>query len=101
MVPGQGPEGPMSQLGPDLGPPMSSGGNGLDGMKNSPANGPGTPREDGVGGPMSDYGISSYGQENDQNESEAILKIKESMQEEAKKFEKDTPNDHSENFMSF
>lgn len=63
---GPGPDGSMSQLGPDLGPPemngMSTGGNGLDGIKNSPANGPGTPREDGI--PMPEYGISSYGQEN-------------------------------------
>ena len=35
----------------------------------------------------------------DQNENEAILKIKESMQEEAKRFEKDTPNDHPDYFM--
>jgi hypothetical protein len=35
----------------------------------------------------------------DQNESAAILKIKESMQEEAKRFEKDTPGEHSEFFM--
>lgn len=34
----------------------------LDGMKNSPANGPGTPREEGP--PMGDYGIPGYGQEN-------------------------------------
>ena len=33
----------------------------------------------------------------DQNESEAILKIKESMQEEAKRFEKDS--DHPDYFM--
>ncbi|KAH7935576.1 hypothetical protein HPB52_009984 [Rhipicephalus sanguineus] len=65
MGPG-GPEGPMGSMGPDMGPPvmngMSSGGDGLDGMKNSPANGPGTPREDGP--PMGDYGIPGYGQEN-------------------------------------
>ena len=63
---GPGPDGPMGQLGPDLVPPvmngMSSGGEGLDGLKNSPANGPGTPREDAP--PMSDYGIASYGQGN-------------------------------------
>jgi hypothetical protein len=35
----------------------------------------------------------------DQNESAAILKIKESMQEEAKRFEKDTPTDHPDYFM--
>lgn len=35
----------------------------------------------------------------DQNESAAILKIKESMQEEAKRFEKDTPNEHPDYFM--
>ncbi|XP_075529087.1 single-stranded DNA-binding protein 3-like isoform X7 [Dermacentor variabilis] len=175
MGPG-GPEGPMGSMGPDMGPPvmngMSSGGDGLDGMKNSPANGPGTPREDGP--PMGDYGIPGYGQENggyglylvadcapenaecgclmeesdcahgsdaravlgkpdwpidetcadiatvkcftsglivrfrraadaerccDQTESAAILKIKESMQEEAKRFEKDTPAEPPDYFM--
>lgn len=35
----------------------------------------------------------------DQNESAAILKIKESMQEEAKRFEKDTPSEHGDFFM--
>ncbi|XP_076353373.1 single-stranded DNA-binding protein 3-like isoform X33 [Tachypleus tridentatus] len=98
---GPGPDGPMGPMGPDMGPPvmngMSSTGDGLDGMKNSPANGPGTPREDGP--PMSEFGIPGYGQENDQNESAAILKIKESMQEEAKRFEKATPSEHSEYFM--
>lgn len=98
MGPG-GPEGPMGSMGPDMGPPvmngMSSGGDGLDGMKNSPANGPGTPREDGP--PMGDYGIPGYGQEN--TESAAILKIKESMQEEAKRFEKDTPAEPPDYFM--
>ncbi|RWS31643.1 Single-stranded DNA-binding protein 3-like protein [Leptotrombidium deliense] len=98
---GPGPDGPMGPMGPDMGPPvmngMSSSGDGLDGMKSSPANGPGTPREDGP--PMGDYGIPGYGQENDQNESAAILKIKESMQEEAKRFEKDTPSDHPDYFM--
>ncbi|XP_022240814.1 single-stranded DNA-binding protein 3-like isoform X4 [Limulus polyphemus] len=98
---GPGPDGSMGPMGPDMGPPvmngMSSTGDGLDGMKNSPANGPGTPREDGP--PMSEFGIPGYGQENDQNESAAILKIKESMQEEAKRFEKATPSEHSEYFM--
>ncbi|XP_076353351.1 single-stranded DNA-binding protein 3-like isoform X13 [Tachypleus tridentatus] len=63
---GPGPDGPMGPMGPDMGPPvmngMSSTGDGLDGMKNSPANGPGTPREDGP--PMSEFGIPGYGQEN-------------------------------------
>ncbi|XP_076318861.1 single-stranded DNA-binding protein 3-like isoform X2 [Tachypleus tridentatus] len=98
---GPGPDGPMGPMGPDMGPPvmngMSSAGDGLDGMKNSPANGPGTPREDGPA--MNEFGIPGYGQENDQNESAAILKIKESMQEEAKRFEKDTPSEHPEYFM--
>ena len=35
----------------------------------------------------------------DQNESAAILKIKETMQEEAKRFEKDTPGEHPDYFM--
>lgn len=80
--------GPMG--GGDMGPPVQMNGDGLDGMKNSPANGPSTPREDGP--PIPDYAMSFPG-ENQQNESAAILKIKESMQEEAKRFEKDTPAD--------
>lgn len=94
---GTGPDGPMGPMGPNMPPVMN--GDGLEGMKNSPANGgPGTPREDGPG--MGDYGLG-YGQDNvnDQNESAAILKIKESMQEEAKRFEKDTPADHPDYFM--
>ncbi|GFT30423.1 single-stranded DNA-binding protein 3 [Trichonephila clavipes] len=98
---GPGPDGPIGSMGPEMGPPvmngMSSAGDTLDGMKNSPANGPGTPREEGPS--MGDYGIPGYGQENDQNESAAILKIKESMQEEAKRFEKDTPTEHPDYFM--
>ncbi|XP_067120676.1 single-stranded DNA-binding protein 3-like isoform X1 [Centruroides vittatus] len=62
---GPGPDGPMGPMGPEMGPPVMNGmssGDGLDGMKSSPANGPGTPREDGP--PMGDYGIPTYGQEN-------------------------------------
>ncbi|XP_034940192.1 single-stranded DNA-binding protein 3 isoform X1 [Chelonus insularis] len=94
-----GPEGgPMGPMGPNtMGPVLN--GDGLDGMKNSPANGgPGTPREDSGSG-MGDYNLGGFGGpgENDQNESAAILKIKESMQEEAKRFEKDS--DHPDYFM--
>ncbi|XP_066582641.1 single-stranded DNA-binding protein 3 isoform X5 [Prorops nasuta] len=94
-----GPEGgPMGPMGPNtMGPVLN--GDGLDGMKNSPANGgPGTPREDSGSG-MGDYNLGAFGGagENDQTESAAILKIKESMQEEAKKFEKDP--DHSDYFI--
>ncbi|KAG5667608.1 hypothetical protein PVAND_015583 [Polypedilum vanderplanki] len=80
-------------------------GDGLDGMKNSPANGnsggagPGTPRDDSGSG-MGDYNLAGFGGgagENDQTESAAILKIKESMQEEAKRFEKD--NDQPDYYM--
>ncbi|XP_037925418.1 single-stranded DNA-binding protein 3 isoform X3 [Hermetia illucens] len=96
---GGGPEsGPMGPMGPNtMGPVLN--GDGLDGMKNSPANGgPGTPREDSGSG-MGDYNLSGFGGpgENDQTESAAILKIKESMQEEAKRFEKDS--DHPEYFI--
>ncbi|XP_075219632.1 sequence-specific single-stranded DNA-binding protein isoform X8 [Lycorma delicatula] len=96
---GGGPEGgPMGPMGPNtMGPVMN--GDGLDGMKNSPANGgPGTPREDSGSG-MGDYNLGGFGGpgENDQTESAAILKIKESMQEEAKRFEKDS--DHPDYFM--
>jgi hypothetical protein len=66
--PGMGPMG--DRMGPDMGPPvmngMNSSGDGLEGMKNSPANGPGpgTPRED---GPPMGYDIPGYGQENVSN----------------------------------
>ncbi|XP_056019470.1 single-stranded DNA-binding protein 3-like isoform X15 [Ostrea edulis] len=78
-----GPEGGMG-MGPDMGQVMNGGD--LDGMKNSPANGPGTP-------PVSMAGYVGDGlgyQDNDQTESAAILKIKECMAEEAKRFEKDS-----------
>jgi len=67
-------------------------------MKSSPANGPGTPRDDSSGN-IGDFGMAGFGSNggNDANESEAILKIKESMQEEAKRFEKDP--DHPDYFM--
>jgi len=71
-------------------------GDGMD-MKNSPANGPGTPRDEGSS--MADYNLGPYGgpPENEPSESAAILKIKESMQEEAKRFEKDS--EHPDYFM--
>ncbi|KAG8197062.1 hypothetical protein JTE90_004329 [Oedothorax gibbosus] len=62
---GPGPDGPMGSMGPDMGPPVLNGissGDGMEGMKNSPATGPGTPREDGP--QMGDYGIPNYGQDN-------------------------------------
>ncbi|KAI5632965.1 single-stranded DNA binding protein, SSDP domain-containing protein [Phthorimaea operculella] len=84
-------------------PPPSEGLGGVDGMKSSPGGvgggGPGTPREDSGSG-MGDYNLSfggPGGDQNDQTESAAILKIKESMQEEAKRFEKDP--DHPDYFM--
>lgn len=97
---GGGPDGSsMGPMGPNtMGPVLNS--DGLEGMKNSPANGgPGTPREDSGSG-MGDYNLSGFGGpgENDQNESAAILKIKESMQEEAKRFEKDS--DHPDYYMN-
>ncbi|CAC5386393.1 Single-stranded DNA-binding protein 3,Single-stranded DNA-binding protein 4,Single-stranded DNA-binding protein 2 [Mytilus coruscus] len=79
--PGMGPGGPDGSL--VMGPEMNVMNGDIDGMKNSPVNGPGTPRDD---------------LPPEHNESAAILKIKESMQEEAKRFEKD---DHPEyNFMA-
>jgi hypothetical protein len=81
-------------------PPVMNGE--MDGMpKSSPASnqgpgGPGTPRED--NGDMSGQLFPNF-QDNDQNESAAILKIKETMQEEAKRFEKETPGDHPDYFM--
>ena len=65
MAPG-GPDGPIGPMGGDMVPPvmngMSNPGDGMDGMKSSPANGPGTPRED--SGPPIGYDITAYGQEN-------------------------------------
>lgn len=58
---GTGPEGgPMGPMGPNsMGPVLN--GDGMDGMKNSPANGgPGTPREDSGSG-MGDYSLSGFG----------------------------------------
>jgi len=54
-----------------------------------------------MGGNMGDFGMGSYGSNggNDQNESEAILKIKQSMEEESKRFEKDS--DHPDYFMQW
>lgn len=49
-----GPMGPNSMGGPVLN------NDGLDGMKNSPANGPGTPREDSGSG-MGDYNLGGFG----------------------------------------
>ena len=102
--PGPGP-GPGGSTGPGSGGPGSSGimnGENME-MKNSPANGPGTPRDDSTGN-MGDFGMANFGGPpgpgpgpGDANESEAILKIKESMQEEAKRFEKDS--DHPDYFM--
>ncbi|KAK2726617.1 single-stranded DNA-binding protein 3-like isoform X2 [Artemia franciscana] len=98
-----GPDGnPMSgPMGPSGLNSVMNGNDGMDGMKQSPANGtPGTPREDaGGGGSLSDYSLGGFGGpgENDQTESAAILKIKESMQEEAKRFE--TDSDHPDYFM--
>ncbi|XP_005107473.2 single-stranded DNA-binding protein 3 [Aplysia californica] len=92
-----GPDGPMGPMGPGDMPPVMNGD--MDGMKNSPANGRGTPREDmppvsSVSGAadMGPYGLGGY-QDSDHNESAAILKIKESMQEEAKQFEKEEPSE--------
>lgn len=56
-----GPEGnPMGPMGPNtMGPVIN--GDGLDGMKNSPANGgPSTPREDSGSG-MGDYNLGGFG----------------------------------------
>lgn len=64
MAPGGPDGGPIGPMGGDMVPPvmngMSNPGDGLDGMKSSPANGPGTPREE----PTMGYDIPPYGQEN-------------------------------------
>jgi len=75
--------------GPDQGGPLGPGPN--DEMKHSPRDGPGTPRDE------PDYQLGGFPPENEQAESAAILKIKESMQEEAKRFEKDS--EHPDYFM--
>lgn len=115
-----GPEG-MPGMGPDGMPPVMNGdfhrglGDGMDGMKSSPPNGPGTPRDDlppssGTAGSTSDLsgynmpyqdGVPPGGPGPEQNESAAaILKIKESMQEEAKRFEKDSASqEHPDYFL--
>ena len=102
-----------------MGSGTSSGGEGpggvngdtLDNMKSSPATAPTTPRE---GENNMDFNMPNFPQGGEnvsliiiikdlkpdyyslQNESAAILKIKESMQEEAKRFEKDSdgPSDY-------
>ncbi|XP_052255978.1 single-stranded DNA-binding protein 3-like isoform X4 [Dreissena polymorpha] len=85
-------------MGPDGMTPVMNGD--MDGMKNSPANGPGTPRDDmpqngnGPGPDMGGYGNLGGYQDSEGGENAAILKIKESMQEEAKRFEKE--GDHIE-----
>ncbi|XP_072943200.1 single-stranded DNA-binding protein 3 isoform X2 [Epargyreus clarus] len=98
-----GPPGPPTPIMPSPQDSSNSGLGGVDGMKSSPGGvgggGPGTPREDSGSG-MGDYNLSfggPGGDQNDQTESAAILKIKESMQEEAKRFEKDP--DHPDYFM--
>lgn len=83
--PAPGPEsgpGPGTNGGPD---PVA-----LEQMKQSPATAPTTPRDGESQGGM-EFNMAAFppgGGTN--NESEAILKIKESMQEEAKRFEKDS-----------
>lgn len=72
----------------------------VEGMKSSPHNGAGTPRDDATpgNGEMTNYGGSLHYQDGinpNHNESAEILKIKQSMQEEAKRFEKETPPDSS------
>lgn len=93
MGPGPGSSGPG---GPPNGGPNGMGGDTMDVMKTSPGHDPGTPREDSA--VMGDFNMGPYGNgENDQIDSAAILKIKESMQEEAKRFEKES--DHPDYYM--
>lgn len=66
--------------------------NNLNNTKNGTSNGnPSTSREDGNSG-IGDYNLNNFNGhgENNPNESAAILQIKKSMQEEAKRFEKDS-----------
>ncbi|XP_070562782.1 single-stranded DNA-binding protein 3-like isoform X2 [Ptychodera flava] len=96
---GTGPDGPMSAMAAQN---MQAMNGELDGIPKSspnsvgPGPGPGTPREENTD--MGGQFLPPF-QDNDHNESAAILKIKESMQEEAKRFEKETPSDHPEYFM--
>jgi len=111
--PGPGPEGdPLYMMknvpnsmpgegGGGLGSGTSSGGEGpggvngdtLDNMKSSPATAPTTPRE---GDSNMEFNMPNFPQGGENNESAAILKIKADMQEEAKRFEKDSegPSDY-------
>ena len=59
--------GPMGPMGPSAMGPVMNGGDGLDGMKSSPANGgPGTPREDASGsGGLADYNLGPFGGQNE------------------------------------
>jgi len=104
-----GPEGSMGPMGPDM-PQVMNGESMADSMKSSPHNGSSTPREDmpPVSGPPPSDMPTGYNipyqdppVNPDQTDTAAILKIKESMEEEAKRFEKDTPTDptHPEYFM--
>ncbi|CAH1775038.1 unnamed protein product [Owenia fusiformis] len=93
-----GPDGPMPGMAGPGDMPSVMNGEGppppMEGIKSSPQHGPGTPRDDmgTSGGQPNDMGGYNPYQDNvnptDQTESAAILKIKESMQEEAKRFEK-------------
>jgi len=81
-VPMSGESGPGSSGG-EGGP--QNGGPDLDNMKSSPTTAPTTPRE---GDQNLEFNMPNFPPGGENNESEAILKIKESMQEEAKRFEK-------------
>lgn len=70
--------------------------NDSNGMTNSSGNaGLGIRRDDGGSG-IGEYNLNRFSglEGNDQNESEAILQIRKSMQEEVKKFERDSDSDY-------
>jgi len=91
-LPGPGDSGGMTP-GPGNNNTGDNGVNGdtLENMKQSPGTAPNTPRDAGAGSePPMDFNMTNFAPPGNSNESEAILKIKESMQEEAKRFEKDS-----------
>lgn len=111
---------PNSLAGPDSGGGLGSGpnstgegsggapggvnGDTLDNMKSSPATAPNTPmgNREGDSSNNMEFNMANFppGGGGENNESEAILKIKESMQEEAKRFEKGSDGPSSDYFMS-
>lgn len=69
---------------PDMGSMMMND-RGMMDVKNSPANGVSTPHPD-------DFLLPNFSHDNDQSESAEIMKVKQSLQDETKKYEQDKPD---------